>query len=430
MRGRPRTTSSSGLRSRGGPERRAGGQWRRSLLVLGCSLFSVLLVAPAAAGRPGPGARQAAVPVQTTALAVTAPGPPRHFRGTDGRVHIDYDLLITNAFTADVTLRSLEVMNGRGKRLLRLEGEALGAVTVGLPPTGNPVPPTLTVSKSGVLATMVDVAVPPRAVPKRLTHRITYELPPDAPAQALVESRRVTGPTLRLARREPIEISPPLRGPGWVATNACCDSPSPHRDLLFPANGRFLTQEMFDIDWIRLRNGRLYEGNGSQTTQWHGEGAPLLAVGDGRVAQAVDGRPEAAPTPFGTPIVRTGDDYAGNHVAVRIRRGVYAIYAHVRSGTVRVRVGQRVRTGQQLGELGNSGNSGAPHFHFGIHDGPDPLTSTSLPHEYDRLTLAGVGELQLDDDLAGGLAPEVPLTGSPRRMRRAYPLTNAVVDFR
>jgi peptidase M23-like protein len=428
MRGRPATTSSYRPRPRRGRERREVGR-RRALLVLGCSLLAVLLLGPAAAGReagrPGPDARLAVAPVQTTALAVTATGPPRHFRGTDGREHIDYDLLITNAFTADVTLRSLEVLNGRGKRLLRLEGEALAAVTFELLPPG---PPTLTVPKSGVVATMVDVAVSPRAVPRRLTHRITYDLPPDAPALALVESRRVNGPKLRVARRGAIVIPPPLRGPGWVAFNACCDSPSSHRDLLFPANGRFVMQEMFDIDWIQMRNGRLYEGNGSQTSQWHGEGAPLLAVGDGTVVRAVDGKPEWAPAPFGEAILRTADDFAGNYVVVRIRRGVYAVYGHVRPGTVRVRVGQRVRTGQQLGELGNSGNTTAPHLHFGIHDGPDPLTANSLPYEFDRFRFAGVAEQQ--DLPSGQLAPEVSVTGTPRRMRRTYPLSSAVVDFR
>jgi hypothetical protein len=225
-------------------------------------------------------------------------------------------------------------------------------------------------------------------------------------------------------------IPPPLRGSGWVALNACCDSPSSHRDVLFPANGRFVMQEMFDIDWIRLRNGRLYEGNGSQTSQWHGEGAPLLAVGDGTVVRAVDGKPEWAPAPFGKAIVRTADDFAGNYVVVRIRRGVYAVYAHVRPGTVRVKVGQRVRTGQRLGELGNSGNTDAPHLHFGIHDGPNPLTSNSLPYEFDRFRFAGVGELQEGSPGQAALAPDIPLTGAPRRMRRTYPLTNAVVNFR
>ena len=91
--------------------------------------------------------------------------------GTDGREHIDYNLLITNGFTADVTLRLLEVLDGRGQRLLMLEGEALAAVTFELWTRGGV--PTLTVPRSGVVATVVDVAVPPRAVPTRLTHRIS-----------------------------------------------------------------------------------------------------------------------------------------------------------------------------------------------------------------------------------------------------------------
>jgi hypothetical protein len=390
-------------------------------------LLPVLLLAPAAAGRPGPEATQRAVPAQSTALEVRAQARPRHFRGTDGREHIDYDLLVTNAFTADVTLRSLEVLDGRGKRLLRLEGEALAAVTFELLPPG---PPTATVRKSGVVMTKIDVPVSAGAVPARVTHRLTYDVPPDAQSLALVESRRVTGPKLRVIRREPIVIAPPLTGPGWAVLNGCCDSPSIHRDLIFPVNGRFVTQEMFDTDWVRVRNGRVYEGNGSQTTDWYAEGGPLLAVGDGRVVRAVDGRPEIAPSPFEFPNIGTADEFLGNYVVVRIRRGVYAVYVHMRPGTVRVRVGQRVRTGQQLGELGNTGNSHAPHLHFGIHDGPDPLTSTSLPHVFDRLRFAGFGQFREGAPGQAQLAPEVSLTGTPRRMRRAYPITASVVDFR
>ena len=423
IKGRPAAPTSS----RPGPSPREDGRRRRALFVVAGSLLAALVLAPAAA-RPAPDAsRAAAAPLQSTALAVTATGAPLHVRGSDGREHIEYDLVISNAFTVDATLRSLEVRDGRGRLLLRREGDALASVTH---PPPRPTPPTRTVPASGLVSTSVDVAVRPRALPTRLTNRISYELPPDAPGLALIGSRRVDGPELRLARREPIVIAPPLRGPGWVALAACCESPSAHRDLLFPANGRFVTPEMFAIDWVALRDGRLYEGDGSQTTQWHAEGAPLLAVGDGRVVRAVDGRPEIAPAPFGTAILRTADEFAGNYVVVRIRRGVYAIYAHVRPGTVRVRIGQRVRTGQRLGELGNSGNTTAPHLHFSINDGPDLVTSNSLPWEFDRFRLAGHGALQDGGPGQAGVAPEVPITGTPRRLRRAYPLSNAVVDFR
>jgi hypothetical protein len=52
--------------------------------------------------------------------------------------------------------------------------------------------------------------------------------------------------------------------------------------------------------------------NGSQTSQWHGEDAPCSRVADGKVVRAVDGRPEIAAPPFGSPIVRTPDEFAGN----------------------------------------------------------------------------------------------------------------------
>ena len=65
----------------------------------------------------------------TTALQVTpAGGPPQSVRGSDGREHIAYNLVITNAFTADATLKSM-VVRGGGERLLTLRGEDLAFYT-------------------------------------------------------------------------------------------------------------------------------------------------------------------------------------------------------------------------------------------------------------------------------------------------------------
>lgn len=76
------------------------------------------------------------------------------------------------------------------------------------------------------------------------------EFPPDTLYHQLIGSLQVDGPVLRVERRKPIVVSPPLRGSGWIATNACCE-PSSHRSFVLAANGGFVTPEVFAIDFIR-----------------------------------------------------------------------------------------------------------------------------------------------------------------------------------
>jgi hypothetical protein len=64
----------------------------------------------------------------TTALEVQAAGAPQAVFGSDGRERVEYDLVVTNVFSGDATLQSLEV-RGDGRRLLTLTSEALTEVT-------------------------------------------------------------------------------------------------------------------------------------------------------------------------------------------------------------------------------------------------------------------------------------------------------------
>ena len=59
--------------------------------------------------------------------------------------------------------------------------------------------------------------------------------------------------------------------------------------------------------------------------------------------------------------------------------GRYVLLAHLRSGSLRVRAGDRVAVGQELGACGNSGNSTQPHVHVQAMDGPDAHTARGLP---------------------------------------------------
>ncbi len=73
-------------------------------------------------------------------------------------------------------------------------------------------------------------------------------------------------------------------------------------------------------------------------------------------------------------------------------------------------VGDRVSTGQVLGLLGNTGNSTAPHLHFGLNDNPDPLAAESLPMAFDQWTLEGTipPEVYLGADPSAGVPDLIP----------------------
>jgi len=75
-----------------------------------------------------------AVRVQTTAVAVQLAAPARAVHGSDGREHVEYDLVTTNTFTSPVKLDSI-LIRGAGRRLLSLTGKKLAAYTFALSAT-------------------------------------------------------------------------------------------------------------------------------------------------------------------------------------------------------------------------------------------------------------------------------------------------------
>ena len=119
--------------------------------------------------------------------------------------------------------------------------------------------------------------------------------------------------------------------------------------------------------------------------------------------------------------MRTPEDFAGNRVLLKIGPGRYACYAHIVQGSVRVHRGQRLRMGQPIGLVGNSGNTTGPHLHFGIQRRPDCL-SESEPFEIDYFTLEGVPD-------PTSPVPRIIVHGTPRHEHRTLPLVLSVAAF-
>lgn len=131
-----------------------------------------------------------------------------------------------------------------------------------------------------------------------------------------------------------------------------------------------------------------------------GFGQPVLAIADGTVVKVHDTeRDHLSRNSFpalaylaaeGRIRDRSGPSrLLGNHVIIDLGNEVYALYAHLRRGSIRPQPLQRVKVGEQIGQCGNSGNSSEPHVHFQLMDHPDVLVAVGLPMAFDRYVVDG-----------------------------------------
>jgi hypothetical protein len=341
-----------------------------------------------------------------TPLIGSAVADPVPVPATDGRVHLAYELLLTNTVGSDVTITGLSARAG-DQTLATLNGDNLKFWTRALGSAGS----TTDVVKPGQSVTIwMDVTLDSDAeVPAELTHTVDVRVA--KPVAGLVPAT-LTQPTapVPVSSRKPVSIAPPLDGPNWLNGDGCCGM-SAHRMALNPINGKLYAAERFAIDYVQLRDDfRLLSGDPTKTGSYAYFGAQIHAVGDGRVVAVVDDLPEQTPTesPTGLPL----DQYGGNHVVQDLGDGNFAFYAHLQPGTITVKPGDELGTGQPFAELGNSGNSDAPHLHFHVMDGPDPLMANGLPFVITNFQLAQ--RMASDDDL------DVLFTGKPAPLQPGF----------
>jgi len=263
--------------------------------------------------------------------------------------------------------------------------------------------------------------VPPGTAPERVTHRLVYSVPAGTSTAVFVEPPVIDGPEVVINRRPATVIKPPVKGDGWLSTSACC-TPNVHRDLRVAVNGRRIeTPETFAVDWALLKGDRVYEGDGSRNDQFYVYGADVYAVANGTVVSVQDGKPDATPNKAMTP--KTLSDFGGNQVMLEIAPKVYAVYAHLQPGSLRVKVGDTVKVGATLAKIGNTGPSLGPHLHFGLLNRPDLFTGRSLPFVIDSYTLAGRA------DFKASQGDTVAITPESKQVRSAYPLYGGIQNF-
>ncbi|PIB30699.1 hypothetical protein BFP77_03830 [Maribacter sp. 4U21] len=129
--------------------------------------------------------------------------------------------------------------------------------------------------------------------------------------------------------------------------------------------GRLTYPQRFAVDWMLLNpDGSFAKGNMKKNSDWKTYGVPIIAVADGQVAYTKDNIKENIPFSEEMAVRMTHETLGGNYVVLDIGNSIHASYGHLQPNSIRVKIGDKVKKGQVLGLLGNSGNSDCPHLHF------------------------------------------------------------------
>jgi hypothetical protein len=210
-------------------------------------------------------------------------------------------------------------------------------------------------------------------------------------------------------------LGPPVEGADWLAADAASNDPdNHHRRGILMIDGQPTISRRYAIDWKQVNNGASFAGNPRDVVSYYAYGKAVLAVADGRVITARDGLPENIPghgEDFHPAVPITMETVAGNTITIDLGNGQFAYYMHLRTGSLRVKSGDRVRRGQVIGLIGASGDAREPHLHFEVTNSSRPFVGEGVPYVIDRYFLTRA-------------------SGTKELHRHELPLRNDLVDFR
>jgi len=326
-------------------------------------------------------------------MRIDVPVAPIPVTGHTGEVYLVYELHMTNFSPLTMNLKRIDVLNGTAS-LATYDGGLLNEI-VYVYGAGDPLDRrVLGPGLRAVAFVLVSIKRDAKA-PAILLNRITVD-------GYSIEK------TVRVLESKPIVLGPPLRGGNWAAGGGLSKF-SDHRQALIISGVKSSISQRFAIDWQKTdANGELYSGDEKDNKAYYGYGSEVLAVAEATVVTAKDGIPDNSADPRSGPVPTTSENMAGNHVILDLGGRRFAFYAHLQPG-LKVKLGDRVRRGQVIGLLGNSGDSPVPHLHFHMADDNSVLAAEGVPYvlkSFEVLRGKGAG---------------------PRR--NALPLDGAIVKF-
>jgi hypothetical protein len=362
--------------------------------------------------------RQATSQTQITKIqtlqvdAWTRPAVGQFVPADDIAQYLVYELYLTN-WNAPPPLRIARVDvedAATGKLVARVDSQMLEVPSTfritQYPGRAGPANRLLPAGRTAIIR--IEVRLPLGAsVPGAVRHRIVFESDPTR--QMILDDGSLSptlvalSETMPIDRARPVVIGPPLLGGPWYCSNGI--GAFTNHDWLgaTDSTARNYVAQRFGCDLSRA-------GAASDVNSY---GADVIAVADGRVVKAQDGIPENVRRDGGgyaMPVALTNKTLTGNMLVLEIGERRYAYYAHLQLGSLRVKVGDRVRKGLVLAKVGNSGNASGPHLHFHVCNSPGPNSCDPVPYVYTSYLLSG--RLMWNPNRTRKVEFQVPTNGS------------------
>ena len=272
-------------------------------------------------------ARSATTPVTSPwplPLEMRVPFEPTAFPSAD-RTYLTYELYLTNFGTAPLTLRRIEVIDAAASAtepIAAFEPAQLNTLLqrVGDPIVGDQIPAADDNSRRQ-LAAGASVVVYLSIALQRGAH-----VPDRLRHRLFTSDSTVEGATIGTRHTQLHVLGPPVEGANWQASGGPSND-SHHRRGILVMEGRAVISRRYAIDWLQIENGTTFTGDVRDKRSYHAYGKP---------------------------------------------------------GSVRVKVGDRVRRGQILARIGNSGDAREPHLHFEVTTSSTLMAGEGVPYLIDQ----------------------------------------------
>jgi len=326
-------------------------------------------------------------------LEMRVPFEPTAFP-SGSRIYVMYELHLTNFGKTPLSLSRIEVLDavaGAAQPIATFEAEQLEAILQPLGGQTLSAPKEILAIADGQSAiAFMSVAFDRSShIPDRLLHRVST-------TDSVTE-----GAVIATHHTELHVLGPPVEGANWLAADGPSnDRDNHHRRGVVILDGRAVDSRRYAIDWKQISDGASFSGDPRDVRSFYSYGKTVLAVADGRVVTARDGLPDNIPghgESFHAAVPITLETVAGNTITLDLGDGQFAYYMHLQPGSLRVKVGDRVRRGQVVARIGASGDAREPHLHFEVTTSSKLLAGEGVPYLIDRYQCksASGGHLEL-----------------------------------